>query len=156
MTSGNKSNLDIIFSIKYLLNRAHGHHLFTYEKDEDNTRHIEAFLLLATILEGILVNYALAVLQDRKDLTSLMGKRKNRYIIDNAINDLYLLGEINTQQFGLLERFKNKRNEYIHYFFAKDIKSIEKEMTSLYDDSSDLILILFEKLEKKLKGKNDI
>lgn len=80
---------------------------------------LEAFLALATLLEGVLTQLGLLLLQRDEDIVALRGKRKNRYGIDSAIDDLYLLKKISTAEFKALERFKADRNRCIHELFRK-------------------------------------
>src|SRR3989344_3997390 len=102
------------------------------EREQQETKHIEAFLLLTVILEGTLVNLALKLLEKRTDLNALYGKRRKRYDYDNVINDLYLLGEINTIEFKKLEKFRMKRNEYIHNLLSKDTEIVENRVIRIY------------------------
>ena len=138
-----------IDEIKALYNRAEGHNLY-YDEGNEETRHIEAFLLQTALMEGVLVNYGLKLLESRIDLCALKGKRGKWYGYDNAINDLYLLGAVNTEEFKKLEQFKAKRNEYIHNLLSKDIKTIETEVYKVYEDYKNLVLDMIAKLEKKL------
>jgi len=149
----NLKNLASIEDIKLLLARAENHNLYVDRDDEGvwETRHIEAFLLQATILEGVLVNLGLKLLDSKPNLSALKGKRCNRYGYDNAINDLYLLGIINTEEFERLEQFKTKRNEYIHNLLSKDIKIIESEVYEIYENHKNLVLDMVAKLEKRLR-----
>jgi len=146
-------NLASIEDTKLLWARAENHNLYIDQDDKGiiwETRHIEAFLLQATILEGVLVNLGLRLLDSRRDLSALKGKRCNWYGYDNAINDLYLLRAINTEEFEKLEQFKAKRNEYIHNLLSKDIKTIESEVSNVYEEYKNLVLDMITKLEKKL------
>ena len=129
-------------------NRARGHYLSSNKNGE--TRHLEAFLLQATLLEGVLTRLGLELLKKR-NLTALAGKRNKRYGIDNAINDLYLLGEITSQEFNALEKFKTKRNEYIHDFLSKNAANMEYDTKELYDVNRPLVEVSISKLEKVLK-----
>lgn len=137
-----------INEIKFLYNRAQGHYL--YLDDNEDTYNIEAFLLLTALLEGVLVNYGLLLLEERDDLNALKGKRKSRYGYDNAINDLYLLKAITTDEFKKLENFKNKRNDYIHNLLRQGIKTTEKGVKKIYEDYRLLVGDMIDKLEKKL------
>lgn len=146
-------NLASIEDIKLLWARAESHNLYVDQDDKGviwETRRIEAFLLQATILESVLVNLGLRLLDSRKDLSALKSKRCKWYGYDNAINDLYLLGAINTDEFKKLEQFKSKRNNYIHNLLSKDIKTIESEVSNVYDEYKNLVLDMIAKLEKKL------
>jgi len=138
---------------KLLWARAENHNLYVDQDDKGvvwETRHIEAFLLQATILEGVLVNLGLKSLDDSPDLSAIRKLRKKQYGLNDVINDLYLLGAINTDEFNKLREFKNKRNKYIHNLLSKDIKTIEKEVYKVYEDYKNLILDMIAKLEKKL------
>lgn len=151
-------NLASVEDTKLLWARAENHNLYVDQDDKGvvwETRHIEAFLLQATILEGVLVNLGLRLLENRKDLSALKGKRCNWYGYDNAINDLYLLGAINTEEFEKLEQFKAKRNEYIHNLLSKDIKTIESEVSSVYEKYKNIVLDMIAKLEKKLSKQKE-
>jgi len=137
-----------IEEINSLYNRAEGHNL--YKGDYEETHHLEAYLLQTALLEGVLVNYGLRLLEERDDLSALKGKRKDRYGYDNAINDLYLLGAITTNEFKELEKFKNKRNQNIHNLLQQGIEAMEKEVKKIYEDYRLLVGDMIHKLEKKL------
>lgn len=147
-------NTASVAEIKALYNRAEGHNLY-YDKENEETRHIEAFLLQTALMEGVLVNYGLKLLESRTDLCALKGKRGKWYGYDNAINDLYLLGAINTEEFKKLEQFKAKRNEYIHNLLSKELKNIETEVYKVYENYKNLVLDMIAKLEKKLSKQKD-
>jgi len=139
--------------IKALYIRAEGHNLYIDQDKEGKweTRHIEAFLLQATLLEGVLVNLGLKLLGNRKDLAGLKGKRHAKYGYDNAINDLYLMGAIKTEEFNLLEKYKSKRNEYIHNLLSKNTEDIENEVFNIYNEYKDFVWKMIKKLEKIMK-----
>lgn len=99
MAQAQQTNSVSVDEIKSLYNRATEHSLY-FDEENQESRNLEAFLMLATLLEGVLTSFGLALLEKRNDLSALRGKRKNRYGIDNAINDLYLLGKINTEKFA--------------------------------------------------------
>lgn len=120
------------------------------EQEQQETKHIEAFLLLTVILEGTLVNLALKLLEKRKDLSALYGKRWKRYDYDNVINDLYLLGEINTNEFKKLEKFRMKRNEYIHNLLSEDIEIVENKVIRIYREYHGLVWIMINKFRKSI------
>jgi len=122
----------------------------TKQKQEQETKHIEAFLLLTVILEGTLVNLALKLLEKRTDLSALYGKRRKRYDYDNVINDLYLLGEINTNEFKKLEKFRMKRNEYIHNLLSEDTEIVENKVISIYREYCGLVWTMINKFRKSI------
>jgi len=139
-----------IEEIKLLYNRAQGHHIFYDEKNEES-RKIEAFLLQAGLLEGVLVSCGLQLLKSNPKLSALKGKRNKWYGYDNAINDLYLLAAITTEQFKKLEQFKSKRNEYIHNLLSKKINMVEGELHTIYEEYKDLVWDMILKLERSLE-----
>lgn len=136
-----------IDEIKNLYNRATDHALY-FDEENQESRSLEAFLMLATLLEGVLTLLGQILLAKRDDLSALQGKRKNRYGIDNAINDIYLLGKISTEEFKKLEKFKNDRNQCIHKIFSKkNDKKIEKYTSELFDEHK----VTFETMTKKFE-----
>lgn len=117
---------------------------------EQDVLWIESFLLQVTLLEGVLVNLGLRSLENRKDLTKLKNKRYSRYGYDNAINDLYLMGIIDTEEFVLLEKYKAKRNEYVHNLLSKKTEDIEEEVLNIYKEYEDIVWKMIKKLEKTM------
>lgn len=138
-----------IEDIKRLYIRA-GAHSRTRRRIGKETRHIEAFLLQTALLEGVLVSYGLKLLDDKIDLSALKGKRSKWYGYDNAINDLYLLGAVNTEEFKKLEQFKAKRNEYIHNLLSENTEVVEGKVLRIYKEYDDLVWDMIQRLEKKV------
>ena len=138
-----------IEDIKRLYIRA-GAHSRTRRRKGKETRHIEAFLLQTALLEGVLVSYGLKLLGSEADLSALSGKRRKWYGYDNAINDLYLLGAINTEEFKKLEQFKAKRNEYIHNLLSEDTEVVESRVLRIYKEYDGLVWDMIQRLEKKV------
>lgn len=138
-----------IEDIKRLYIRA-GAHSKTRRRKGKETRHIEAFLLQTALLEGVLVSYGLKLLDDKADLVALKGKRGKWYGYDNAINDLYLLGAVNTDDFKKLEQFKAKRNEYIHNLLSENTDVVEGKVLRIYKEYDSLVWDMIQRLEKKI------
>jgi len=138
-----------IEDIKRLYIRA-GAHSRTRRRKGKETRHIEAFLLQTALLEGVLVSYGLKLLEDKTGLSALKGKRNKWYGYDNAINDLYLLEAIDTDEFKKLEQFKAKRNEYIHNLLSEDTEAVEGKVLRIYKEYDGLVWNMIQRLEKKV------
>ena len=138
-----------IEDIKRLYIRA-GAHSRTRRRKGKETRHIEAFLLQTALLEGVLVSYGLKLLEDKTGLSALKGKRSKWYGYDNAINDLYLLGAINTDEFKKLEQFKAMRNKYIHNLLSEDTEAVEGKVLRIYKEYDGLVWDMIQRLEKKV------
>lgn len=134
--------------IRSLYNRATEHSLF-FDEENRESRNLEAFLMLATLLEGVLTSFGLILMEQRGDLKALRGKRKKRYGIDNAINDIYLLGEISTDEFNELEKFKADRNKCIHTIFSRNDYDIERYTSELFERHKTIFETMTEKLEKE-------
>ena len=121
---------------------------YIFDEENQESRNLEAFLMLATLFEGVLTSFGLILLEKENDLSALRGKRKSRYGIDNAINDLYLLGKISTTEFGELEKFKDDRNKCTHeIFIKKNDDQIEKYAYDLFKKHE----TIFEKMLKKFE-----
>lgn len=138
-----------IEDIKRLYIRA-GAHSRTRRRKGKETRHIEAFLLQTALLEGVLVSYGLKLLDDKVNLSALKGKRGKWYGYDNAINDLYLLGAVNTEEFKKLEQFKAKRNEYIHNLLSENTEVVEGKVLRIYKEYDGLVWDMIQQLEKEV------
>ena len=150
MAKDQQANGVTVDEIKNLYNRATEHSLY-FDEDNQNSRNLEAFLMLATLLEGVITSFGLTLLEKRDDLNALRGKRKNRYGIDNAINDLYLLGKISTDEFGELEKFKDDRNKCIHEIFnKKNDEEIEKYTSYLFKKHKTTFESMTKKFEREL------
>lgn len=131
----------------YIRARAHSR---TEQKEGIERRIIEAFLLQTAILEGSLVNLGLKMLEKRPDLSALKGKRGKWYDYDNAINDLYLLGEIDTDEFKKLEQFKSKRNEYVHNLLSESAEIMEGKMLRIYREYNVLVWTMIKKFRRRI------
>ncbi len=143
-----------IEDIKRLYIRA-GAHSRTRRRKGKETRHIEAFLLQTALLEGVLVSYGLELLDNMTDLIALKGKRSKWYGYDNAINDLYLLGAVDTEEFKKLEQFKAKRNEYIHNLLSENTDVVEGKVLRIYKEYESLVWGMIQRLEKKVGKKTE-
>ncbi len=151
MAQAQQANGVSVDEIRRLYNRATEHSLY-FDEDNQNSRNLEAFLMLATLLEGVLTSFGMALLEKRDDLSALRGKRKNRYGIDNAINDIYLLGKISTDEFGDLEKFKDDRNRCIHEIFnKKSDEEVEKYTNDLFKKHKTIFESMTKKFEKELQ-----
>ncbi len=138
-----------IAEIGKLYNRAKNHSLYV-DEESNKSGSLEAFLMLATLLEGVLAEFGRVLLEKRDDLGALRGKRKDRYGIDNAINDIYLLGAISTDEFKKLEKFKSDRNKCIHEIFAKkNSDEIDKHTNNLFEKHKVIFRLMLQKLEKE-------
>ena len=138
-----KISVDDILS---LYSRARGYNMYFDERGE-SLKNLEAFLMLSVLFEAVLTSLAFVLLEGREDLRALVGKRGKRYGIDNAINDLYFLGAINTDEFGLLEQFKNGRNDLTHDLFSLNREEIEQKSHTLFEIYSDLFTSMVAQFE---------
>lgn len=123
---------------------------FHVRKRNKTTSKIVSFLLQTALLEGVLVNYGFALLKKQGGFSALIGKRKNRYGYDNAINDLFLLRSITEEEFKQLENYKNKRNEYLHGLLLQDTKTTANEVGKIYEEYENLVDKMIKKLKRKL------
>ena len=90
--------------------------------------------MLAWLFEGILTKFGLVLLGKRDDLQEIYKRRKERYNIDSAINDIYFLEGINTAEFKQLRRFQKDRNECVHNILNKQSgEEIEQYTGDLFE-----------------------
>lgn len=129
----------------------HARSRYLYQKERDiDLHHIEAFLIQTTLLEGVLTNLGLMVLGKEKALNALYGKRRKRYGYDNAINDLYMLNVIDTDEFKMLEGYKNKRNDFIHNILSDNIATAARKARSMYKSYEEFVDDLIGRVAKML------
>lgn len=74
-----------IEDIKLLYNKAEGHNRY-YDEIDGDTRKVEAFLIQSALLEGVLCEIAFQTMDNK--FPCVYGKRKNRYGLNSAIDDL--------------------------------------------------------------------
>lgn len=119
---------------------------------EEESRSLEAFLVLTVLLEGILVLLGLTLLKNRKYLSGLHNKERERYGLNNAINDIYLLQGVSTKEFIKLKEFQKDRNNYIHekIFYLKNEQEFEEHALKLFNQHKPVYELLIEKLEREL------
>ena len=140
-----------IDEINILHNRARGH--CSSGSEEDDSQNLEGFLMLAVLFEGVMVQIALGLLKNEKNLSELYNQRKKkdyRYNLNNAIDDVYLLGKINDDEFKELKKFKNIRNDFFHKVISKkeNKKDIEENAHNHFNDYEDIFISMVEKLKR--------
>lgn len=113
------------------------------------TRKAEAFFIQSALLEGILCEIAFKTMG--KKFPCVYGKRNNRYGLNNAIDDLYLLKVISDDEFKSLEKFKNARNKYFHTLLKQDPEKLENKLGKEYNNFEKITWDMLEKLEKLYK-----
>jgi len=148
-TYATKDDIKRFEDIKRLYSRA-GSHSRTRRRKGKETKRIEAFLLQTAILEGVLVNLGLKSLEKKPELSALKGKRGKRYGYDNAINNLYLMGVINTEEFKQLEKFKAKRNDYVHNLLSENTEIVEDKVLRIYREYDGLVLKIIDRFRRKI------
>lgn len=109
--------------------------------------------MLAILMERVLTSFGLSALKKRQKLGALYERRKkpsSRYGIGDAINDVYLLGEISTKEFELLKDFQRDRNDYVHNIFTRPDDEIERRADNLFEKHQPTFELMVEKLEESL------
>ena len=145
MSKIRKNDLTII---KKFYNKAKEHNLF-YDSENKESRHLEAFLLLSTIFEKVLTSIGLSLLSKEPRLNNLHKKRKkDKYSMDNAITDIFLLDKISSEDFEKLNDFRKDRNKCIHTVFNKEEDFIEQKMGQLFQKHSATFEIILKKIVK--------
>ena len=152
MTQTRTTTKDPFKKIVRLYNRALEYNLY-YAYEERMSRSLEAFSMLTILMERVLKEFGLSSLKKREDLSKLYEQRRqrnNRYDIRDAINDVYLLGEISDKEFVSLKEFQKDRNDYIHNIFAKPDEKIEEYAYSLFEKHKSAFVLIIKKLRKSL------
>lgn len=127
-----------------LNNEAQGNFLYSGEEK----RYLEAFLLQNCLLEGISKEFA--ILSIKKSLNNpkrIIEKKKENYNFDTAINDLYILGAINDEEFENLHKYRKDRNRFVHRLIKEDFKNLNNVLREVYKRGSPLVTNILRKLE---------
>lgn len=134
----------LVKEIKNLWNKAQGNYLYSGEEK----KYLEAFLIQSCILEGVVKK--LAILSIKKNLgnPTITTKKQKYYHFDTAIDDLYLLGIINKEEFEDLYQYKNARNDYTHNLIKKNYEELNWVLKDAYDRGDPLLWRIIRKLEK--------
>ena len=140
-------NLELV---KRLTNRAYGSYTF-YDEDNDEHRKLEAFLLQAMILEGILIKVITLHLKEN-GFTHLATKEKIRgYNLNRAIHDLRLLNVITADDFNKLEKYKGTRNKLVHKILDQNYEDLDKVSRESYETGESVLAEMISLYKKKLK-----
>ena len=113
------------------------------------TRKAEAFFIQSALLEGVLCEIASKITENRVPV--IYKKRNNRYGLNSAIDDLYLLKIITDKEFIALDNFRKTRNKYFHGLLKQDPKKLESHLGEEYDNFEKITWDMVKKLEKLYK-----
>ena len=147
MAQNNQNNSFSVDEFRLLYNRAQEHALY-HKQEQGESRNLEAFLMLTLLFEGILTKFGLELLKKRDNLQELYTRRQEWYTIDSAINDMYLLGGVNSKEFKQLRQFQKDRNECVHNILNKRSSEETEQYTR---DLFETHKIVFESLLGKME-----
>lgn len=134
-----------------IYNRAIEHH--SYIENKRTKRNFEAFLMLAVLIEDMIVSLGRKFIKENTKSAKLHKKKDNdRYSLNNAIDDLYLMKAITEAEFNQLEDFRQDRNNLIHQSLKKGgDEEIEEYAKGLFKKHSEI----FDSMIKKLRKNNE-
>ncbi len=115
------------------------------------TRKAEAFFIQSALLEGVLCEIASKITKNKVPL--IYEKRKDRYGLNSAIDDLHLLKIITSIEFIALDNFRKTRNKYFHGLLKQDPKKLENQLGDEYNNFEKITWNMVKKLEKLLTKK---
>jgi len=116
---------------------------------EIETRKIEASLIQSALLEGVLCEIASKISENKVPV--IYKKRNNKYGLNSAIDDLYLLKIISDKEFIALDNFRKTRNKYFHGLLKQDPKKLENQLGNEYSNFEEITWSMVRKLEKLYK-----
>jgi hypothetical protein len=134
-----------IEDIKRLYTKAVGHNLY-YDEINEETRKIEAFLIQSALLEGVLCELVSQIAENKVPV--IYKKRNDKYNLNNAIDDLYLLKIITEKEFTALDDFRKTRNKYFHGLLKEDPGKLEKQLGDEYSNFEEITWKMIERLEE--------
>jgi len=126
----------IIDNAKLLLNRAQGDFLFNPEGDQ-NPRHVQAFLLQASIIEGLVREFSSASNKKNK----ITGLKEPRLFFQGA-RECRVAGTITKKQFEMIKEYIEFRNDVVHSLLGKkSINNLESDIDKKYNKGLEIIEI---------------
>ena len=121
---------------------------FLYSGEEK--RYLEAFLIQSCLLEGVLKEFAISSIQKSLEQSDdIVKKKEKNYNFDIAIDDLYILGAINDNEFKNLHKYRQDRNRYMHRLIKEDFNNLNRTLKAVYKRGGSLVVNMLTKLEKK-------
>ena len=127
----------IIENAKVMINKAQADFMFSPEEDQE-PRFIQAFLLQASIVEGLIKEYA----DDLNKKNKISGVKQARNFFQ-ACRESRVGGGLGKNDFEKLSKYTDFRNSLVHRILEKDnVPAFESEVNEKYKDGSDIINIL--------------
>ena len=128
---------NIVDNAKLMINMAQDDFFFSPD-DDQNFRFIQAFLLQASIVEGLTREFS----DDLNKKNKINGVKKARNF-HQASRELRIAGGINKKDFDKLLSYIEFRNNLVHRLLDKDdLQLLEKEINQNYLEGSEIISIL--------------
>jgi len=127
-----------------LNNKAQGNFLYSGEEK----RYLEAFLIQSCLLEGALKEFTILLIQkELKQSDDIVKKKEEKYKFDTVIDDLYIMGAININEFKDLHKYRKDRNRCIHRLIKEDSRNLNRTLKAAYQRGSSLVVNILDKLE---------
>ena len=129
--------------IDYFLNRKITENYTFYDSINKFERKLEAFLLQATLLEGVLTKL-LSITYQRRNLNHL---NKTNSSLDTIIKSLNLLKVIDKNEFDDLDNYRKRRNKIVHRLLDQNYSNIDSQAKKYYEDGVKVLLSMIKKLK---------
>ena len=128
---------NIVDNAKIMLHIAQDDFMFSPDEDQE-PRFIQAFLLQASIIEGLIREFA----DDLNKKNKICGVKQSKNF-HQACREARVVGGISKKNFDKLLSYIDFRNNLVHKFLEKDnLPSLEKQINEKYVDGSDIINVL--------------
>lgn len=131
--------------IDYFLNRKITENYTFYDSINKSERKLEAFLLQAALLEGVLTKL-LTLTYQRRNLNHLNKTNNN---LDTVIKSLNLLKVIDKNEFDDLDNYRKRRNKIVHRLLDQNYTGIESQAKKYYEDGVGVLLNMIKKLKHR-------
>lgn len=114
---------------------------FLFTPDEDQTpRFVQAFLLQACVIEGLAKEFCSASNKKNK-----INKMKAPGTFKQSAREARVGGNLNEKEFELLREYINFRNTIVHTIIENNIKELEEEIDTKYNQGLDIFNFLLNK-----------
>jgi len=133
---------EIINNAKILINRSQDDFFFSPDEDQ-NPRFIQAFLLQASVIEGLIREFSCECNRKNK----ILGLKAPRNFSQSA-RESRVASHLKREEFKSLSSYIDFRNDIVHTILEKnDASKLEREIDKKYNEGLDIVNFL---LNKKL------
>lgn len=112
--------------------------------------YLEAFLIQACIIEGVLKHYTGKRFENILSSNNTLKNKFSSFELARLTDELFIAGKIDEKLYNELDKYRKKRNEVIHNLLKLDQKSINSELRQAYQAGRNMKVLIIDELRKDL------